>query len=149
MRKVLLLLVILSGFFITTGCSQEVEGQVSLSPKETVTKFFEYRNDKDLEKMEQLLSDDRHGVSWQLESLNSIQILSIEEDTTGKMKEDFIAYGLGKNFEKSNISVFKVEFEVDYQGGFGSGLDNGVHSWWYYLTRDSESSPWKIDDWGY
>ncbi len=149
MKKFLVLFVIFSVFLVTSGCSQGVEGQANLSAKETITKFFEYRNDKDLVKMEQLLSDNRHGISWQLENLNSIEILSIEEDTTGKAKEDFIAYGFGKNFEKSNISVFQIEFEVDYQGGFGSGLDNGVHTWWYYLTRDSESSPWKIEDWGY
>ncbi|MCT8138438.1 DUF4829 domain-containing protein [Anaerobacillus sp. CMMVII] len=149
MKRIVLCLSVLVMMGMLIGCSKSSEAQVDLSPKETIIQFFEYQNEKKLEEMEGLLSEDRKGISWELNKLRSIEILSIEEESSPEMKEQYIKYGRGKDIKESNISVFKVEFEVDYAGGFGSGLDNGVHSWWYYLTRETDTAPWKIDDWGY
>lgn len=149
MRRISILLSFFALMMMLVGCSKSAEVQGGLSPKETIVQFFEFHNGKDLLNMEPLLTEGRQGISWQLEKLNSIKILSIEEESSDQMTQQYIDYGRGKNYEKSNISVFQVEFEVDYRGGFGSGIDNGVHTWWYYLVRDSVTSPWKIDDWGH
>lgn len=46
------------------------------------------------------------------------------------------------------VKVFKVDFEANYKGGFGSGLSNGNYTWYYFVIKEKEGSDWLIDDWG-
>lgn len=49
-----------------------------------------------------------------------------------------------------NVIVLLSEFDVDSEGGDGSFEPNSTYGdWQFILIRDSKSSDWKIDSWGY
>ena len=113
------------------GCNQEDTAR-DMSADQVVKAHFKYWNEKDFSELEGTISPDRKGITWELNKLEYVKLISIKE----------------KNIGQKNEKEFEVQFEIMFKNGYGSGLSNGKYNWTYLLKRDSDSSPWLIYDWG-
>ncbi|MDA8234786.1 MAG: DUF4829 domain-containing protein [Clostridia bacterium] len=104
-----------------------------MSAEQVVREHFKHWNDKNLTKLEETLTPDRKGITWEFNNLEYVKLLSIKEKPIK-----------GQNNQKE----FDVVFNIKFKNGSGSGLSNGRFKWSYKLKKDTERSPWLIYDWG-
>ena len=136
MKKVLfILLILILGSIILGGCDSK-ESTISPTnalPEQVVRDYFKYWNDKNVSKMEELMTSNNKGISWELEKLKYVKLISINES---------------KSHQPNNQKTFNVEFEIKFKDGSGSGLSDGKVFWPYVLRMDTEKSRWLIYGWG-
>lgn len=75
-----------------------------------------------------------------------------DEEWSNRVVESYISNGNGsQNGVKSdNVIVLFSDFDVDSTGGDGSfEPDSTCTGWNWILIRDSETSGWRVDDWGF
>jgi len=131
------------------GCTRVNEQAVSsLAAEDVIKNHFKYINEKDTEKLEKTVTHAKKEVTWEFEKLEYFKLISIEEDKSEKMKDAYMSRGRGSVIKPFQVKVFKVNFEVNYKGGGGSGFSNGNYSWYYFVIKEKEGSDWLIDDWG-
>lgn len=118
-------------------------------PKQVVLNFFKYYENKDISKMENLLIKGKRGISWELNKMEYVKLLKVEEDKTDVLKNGFMSNGLGSVIKPVDVKVFRVTFDIKFDGGSGSGMTDGKYDWSYFLIKEKEDSPWLIADWGY
>lgn len=147
LKKLVIMTLIVSILTLVTGCNQDGSSG-ELEAKELLEEFFSAHNDKDIEQMNRFLTKDRQSIQWEIDKLNYIKIIEIYEDDDGEISESYLTYGRGQEINPFEVQSYRVKFEIDFEGGFGSGLTNGVHEWNYTLIKETEESKWLIDDWG-
>lgn len=75
-----------------------------------------------------------------------------DEEHSNSFIEGYISNGKGSinGISAENVIVILSNFDVDSSGGDGSLNPNSTYSAWnWILIRDSKTSKWKVDDWGY
>lgn len=75
-----------------------------------------------------------------------------DEDKSNTLVDDYLKYGLGSENGSTaeNVIVLMSNFNVGFSGGDGSFEPNSTYAdWQWILVRDSKTSKWKVDDWGY
>lgn len=75
-----------------------------------------------------------------------------DEEKSNNFIEGYMKNGKGSvnGVKAENVIVLLSNFDVDASGGDGSLNPNSAYSNWnWILIRDSETSNWRIDDWGY
>lgn len=103
------------------------------NPAELVVRnYFKYWNDKNVVKLEETLVPKRRGIDWELDKLDFVKLISIRDE----------------KYKLNNTKIYNVIFVISFKNGEGSGLSDGIHSWEFTLSRENESSPWLISDWG-
>lgn len=149
--KILTLLIITLAILV--GCSFNNEKTKEASPKEVVENYFQYYNDKDEEKLSSTLTQwhNELDMEWNFDNLESIKLLSISEEKDEMKVEDYLTNGRGSvnGVAKENVKVFKVKYKVKYKEDGKGPIDSGTYEQWYFVIRESEKSPWLIDDFGY
>lgn len=131
------------------GCTKINEQTVnSLNAEDVVKEHFKYINEKNSEKLEKTVTQAKKGVAWEFEKLEYFKLINIEEDKSDRMKNAYMSSGRGSVIKPFQVKVFKVDFEVNYKGGYGSGFSNGKYTWYYFVVKEKEGSDWLIDDWG-
>jgi hypothetical protein len=124
----------LSAPTVSPSCNIIQSDEKNKPAEQVVSEHFKYWNDKDLAKLEETMTPNRKGISWEFDKLESVRLLSIVE----------------KKSDEPNERVFIVEFEIKFKNGEGSGLSDGKYTnFAVMLRRETESSPWLIYDWGY
>jgi len=134
MKKISLLLIafLLIGFL--GGCiSNNRVNSTNISAEQVIKEHFRYWNDKNIAELEKTMTQERKGISWELNKLEYVKLISIKEK---------------KLIEQKNRKEFEVEFEVKFKNGSGSGLSDGKYTWSYMLKKETENSTWLIYDWG-
>jgi hypothetical protein len=131
---------------LTVACSTKQSN--TTNPKQVVLDFFKYYEEKNVSKMESLLTKGKRGITWELNKMKYVKLLKVEEDKTGARKNGFMSSGLGSVLKPADVKVFRVTFEIKFDGGFGSGMEDGKYDWLYFLIKEKEDSPWLIADWG-
>ncbi|OJU10347.1 MAG: hypothetical protein BGN88_02230 [Clostridiales bacterium 43-6] len=126
--------IILVFILVLVGCVKTTRPQ-GQSPEETVQLYFSYWQMKSIHKMDSLVMPQQRGADYELNKLQSIALKSCKETKNPE--------------EKSELSTMVyVEFEVNYKGGSGSGMENGVYHWSYRLVKETEEKDWMIAGWG-
>ena len=75
-----------------------------------------------------------------------------DEEKSRYITKGYLGSGKGSinNVNPENIIVLLSDFEVDSLGGDGSFEPNSTYGeWQWILIRDSKTSEWRIDSWGY
>jgi len=77
--------------------------------------------------------------------------LYYDEEKSNIEVEDYMVSGKGAvvKVEKSNIIVFFSDFNAGNCGDIGLTPNTTYTDWTWILIRDSETSEWKVDEWGY
>lgn len=148
--------IIIITMFIFVGCSSESNNKEgdskNISAQNVVENYFKYENEKNKEKLLTTLTDHwkDSNVDWGFENLDSIKLLSIEEEKNKSVKEGYLKNGRGSTngTTEDNIKVYKVKYEVKYKNDEVGPQESGTYDWWYYVIRKDENSPWLIDDMG-
>jgi hypothetical protein len=117
-------------------------------PRQVVLDFFKYYEKKDASKMESLLIKQKRGVFWELNKMKYVKLLKVEEDKTDTMKNGFMSIGLGSVLKPADVKVFRVTFDIKFDGVSGSGMTDGKYDWLYFVVKENKDSPWLIADWG-
>jgi uncharacterized protein YchJ len=129
---------ICSLLLIVGGClPKENTGTANPSAEQVVRDYFTYWNAKDLPRLEKTLAPARQGISWELDKLEYVKLISIKEINSSDNQSSDV-----------NNKKFNVEFDIKFKDGYGSGLTDGIWKWNYLLQRADPSSPWLIYDWG-
>lgn len=108
--------------------------QSSMAAEQVVREHFRYWNEKDLAGLERTMTPNKKVITWGLEGLDYVKLLSIKELAS----------------REENKKVFEVvfDFKLKNASGGASGLDNGKYTWGILLRRDNAVSPWLIYNWG-
>lgn len=75
-----------------------------------------------------------------------------DEKKSDYFSKRYIGNGKGSvnGVKAENVIVLLSDFDVDSAGGDGSFEPNSTYGeWQWVLIRDSKTSDWKIDTWGY
>lgn len=112
--------------------------------EKVIYKYFDYRSNKDIKSISNLLvnQDILNSLESEINSTEKISLINISEE-----KSESIVKAYLRNDKLSNINdvkVFKVSYEVKYKTKELSHKD-GVHNSWYFVTRKNEKSNWLID----
>ncbi|MEG6523316.1 DUF4829 domain-containing protein [Desulfotomaculum sp. 1211_IL3151] len=148
-----ILLIIVMIIFV--GCSKDSHSKVdsqSYSAQSVVEKYFQYRNEKNKDKLLTTLTEhwNAPNVVWGFENLDSIRIINIEEEKNEKVKKLYLSTGRGSinGTKENNLKVYKVKYVVKNKNDSVGPQESGTYEWWYFVIRKDESSPWRIDDFG-
>ena len=124
----------------------------SYSAQTVVEKHFQYRNEKNKEKLLTTLTKhwDNPNMKWEFENLDSIKIIDIEEERDERIKRGYLGNGRGNinGVTEDNVKVYKVKYEIKFINDEVGPQDSGTYTWWYFLIREDNKSPWLIDDFG-
>lgn len=130
---IVIVIVILTTMF--SGCTGNSN---RLTAIETVQKYFDYWNDKDLKAMRSLVYENKTDGDHQLELLNSVTLDSCMERENID-KSDWYEAWYPNPYD---FTCIDTEFTIDAKEGFI--LPNGTHAYGYWLVRESENSDWII-----
>lgn len=152
--KFIIILVIAVITFV--GCSTE-SNKVTVnsqgdSAKIVVEKHFQYKNEKNKDKILTTLTGhwNTPNIVWGFENLDSTKIISIEEEKSETVRKGYLSNGRGNinGTTENNLKVYKVKYEVMYKKNGIGPQDSGTYAWWYFVIRKDKNSPWLIDDFG-
>lgn len=130
----ILFLLIFSLIAMTACSSIGKANSTNLSAEQVVRNYFMYWNEKNVNKLEKTLSPEKQGITWEMNKLEYVKLLSIKENESATSDD--------------NQKVFNVVFEIKFKDSSGSGLSDGKWTWSYMLRRDDKNKPWLIYDWG-
>lgn len=123
---------------LLTSCSlQTSTDNSSISAEQAVKDHFKWRNEKNLAKLEETLTEKRKGIQWNLDNLEYVKLLEIIEVTNS----------ITNSKPKENTKVFKVKYEIKFKEE-KEPQNSGTYEWYYFVVKEQQNSPWLIDDWG-
>lgn len=145
--------------FILTGCSLPQKkvnisnsDKLKLTPKEVVENYFKYYNEKSKTGVLSTLTKwhNTPNMKFGFDSLKSINIIDITDDSTPKQKEAYMKYGRGSinGVKEENVKIYKVTYDVKLKNENYGPENSGKHTKWFIIIRTNKNSPWLIDDYG-
>lgn len=145
--------------FILTGCSllqKKVNisnsDKLKLSSKEVVENYFKYYNEKSKTGVLSTLTKwhNTPNMKFGFDSLKSINIIDITDDSTPKQKEAYMKYGRGSinGVKEENVKIYKVTYDLKLKNENHWAENSGKHTKWFTVIRTNKNSPWLIDDQG-
>lgn len=131
--------------FMVIGCSQKEAGQghdFVVSIDESV-KFSKVEID-----------DAINCVNEKFKDFKGCKLTKLwyDEERSNDFMEGYFTSGKGavNGVKAENVIVLLSDFDVDSSGVDGSLNPNSTYNDWnWILIRDSKTSEWKVDDWGY
>ncbi|WP_042274580.1 DUF4829 domain-containing protein [[Clostridium] dakarense] len=143
MKKVISFFSIILIVFSLVGCNQL--GKTN-DAKVTIGKSVKF-SEKEIEDAIECVKD-------KFKSFQGCDLTDLwyDEDRSNTLVDDYLKYGLGSENGSTaeNVIVLMSNFNVGSSGGDGSFEPNSTYSdWQWVLVRDSKTSKWKVDDWGY
>lgn len=118
-----------------------------IEPDEVIRRHIQALNEKNRKNAEMYLVKDRRNImNWQFESQKSIRLISITSINDPEFINNYTSTGRGSISHPADVRVFKVELIKEYDST--SIITKDVNIWYYYVIKQTASSPWLIDDWG-
>lgn len=112
--------------------------------KKTIYEYFSYRNNKEVEKLKELLvnENDIDFIQSENEYLKSIKLLNIKEEKNDSLKMAYI-----KNnpiVKGKDTKIYKVKYEITYDSKSKLYNKSGTYESWYFLINTYKDN-WLID----
>ena len=142
MRKITILLCIILSVFSLVACKQADKTDAVITEIEQSTKFNE-------EEITKAIDTVKNNFNFKGCTLTKVWY---NEEKSNYFTKGYLATGKGSinNVTSENVIVLLSNFDVDSLGGDGSFEPNSTYGdWQWTLIRDSKTSDWKIDTWGY
>ncbi len=114
--------------------------------EQVVRDHFRWQNERDLTRLQRTVTPDRRSIAWDLGNLQYVRITSIAADNSAV--QGYMTNGRGSVKHPAAVKAFKVVYEVRYLDDSKAAQRNGTYTWWYFVTKETQFSPWLIDDWG-
>lgn len=110
-----------------------------------IYQYFNYRNKKDIKSIEKLLlnKEDLNIMRSDNDSLKSIKLINVKEEKNESIKKAYLKNNY--SVADKNTKIYKVKYEVIYESRSTLSNKSGTYDCWYFLTRSSDDSAWKID----
>ena len=119
---------------------EEYPNPMDLSAEEVVINHFKYKNEKKLNLLKTTVVDKYKRTDWELNTLDYVEILSINEVVEDIIPSDYHAEGA------YDFKLFEIEYEINFKKE--TTQTSGVYVWAYHVIKETEDSPWLITDWG-
>lgn len=113
--------------------------------KNVIYQYFNYRNKKDIESIKNLLlnKEDINIMQSDNDYIKSIKLINVEEEQNESIKKAYLKNST--SIADKNTKIYKVKYEVIYDSKSTLSNKSGIYDCWYFLTRFSYQSSWKID----
>jgi len=125
--------------------------KVVAPPEAVVTQWFECFKNKDIDGIEKLLPEYRHGINYDMDHLLGLELLRCEEvkNPNDRRFYYFAEHGYKNAYGKAIVeTTFVIEYD-DSGNNAGFGPGKSTHFWGFNLVQEIEDSQWRIFDWGY
>jgi hypothetical protein len=134
------------GAFILLAIFSAICNEKQMTPEQTITKYFEYWNSKNLKGMNTLTGS--QGTEYFLERQDYVKLNKISECSKAVMncyKDDTKRF-LERPYK---IRYLCVNFDYKYKPGMGGPMNNANYNWTYCLTKEKPNGRWVIRSWGF
>jgi len=134
--------------WVLLGCGNPGSGYKEIPPEEVIRRHIQFLNEKNVDAAEScLVKDRRNQIDWQFDFQKSIRLISLTEETNPDVAKSYMETGRGSITHPAKLKVFLVEIQREYNSeAFYFEADRD--KWHYFVVRQTEESPWLIDDWG-
>lgn len=136
--------------FITIFClfCRETD---TISPEQKVKDFFSLWAKKDTTGINNYLTNwhKTPNNTWEFNKLALVIVLYVKDCTTPKNKEIYLKYGRGRITHPHDLKIFCVGLYFLCKKGQICSVNNEIYNWTVTIIKETKSSEWLIDDWGY
>ena len=115
----------------------------STKPEDVVSNFFSSYAAKDLTSMQSLLVESRGDVEFELDALESIELIKCSDITNESNPP--MTFTDDRYIDAYDRAIVEVTFSIR---GSSSSKPSGTYTWWYKLVKEAEASDWLIFEWG-
>ena len=105
----------------------------SIAARQVIEEYFKNWNAKNITEMEKRMTPNKKGIDWGFDAIDYVKLIDVNERYSR---------------EGPGTKTFNVVFEIKYEKGKSTPIDEGTIHWGYLLKRDNANSPWLIYDWG-
>lgn len=135
MKKILIIIVCV---FILCGCTTKPnEETTNLTALETAELYFQYWNEKDVEKLNSLQIKRDYDFAYNLD-IDEVKIISAELISNPTWVDEWYENPV-------EITEVQVIYNLSYKDGIVTGPENdGENQLNIYLVKEVEDGPWKI-----
>lgn len=128
--------------FIITVNSEKLN--VTDASKNTIYQYFNYRNNKDIERLEELLvnKEDIAFIQSENEHLKSIRLLNVKEEKNDSIKKAYIKNN--PTVKGKDTKIYRVKYEIIYDSKSKFYNKSGTYDCWYFLVNTYDDN-WLID----
>lgn len=131
------------------GISTPKSTSANLAASENVVKeHFKWWNEKNINKLNTTMTEGNKSISWNLENIDYVKIISIKEDLSSNVKKGYMENGNGKYLKPQEVKVFAVQYEIKLKDDNKGPISSGKHIQYYIVIKQSKNSPWLIDEIG-
>jgi hypothetical protein len=129
------------------GCgSSGSTGYREIPPDEVIRRHIQFLNEKNKDAAEScMVKERRNQIDWQFDSQKSIRIIDMKEEKDSAFVYSYMKTGRGSITHPAKVSVYKVSLERQFNEY--TGMED-INFWHYFVVKQTEDSPWLIDDWG-
>lgn len=138
MKKKFMVIALLLTFILTVCSLTEKKVNISnsdklkLSPKEVVENYFKYYNEKSKTGVLSTLTKWQNTPNWKFgfDSLISINIIDITDDSTPKQKEAYMKYWRGRinGVKEENVKIYKATYDLKLKNENDWSEDSGKYT---------------------
>ncbi len=114
--------------------------------KKVITDYFAALKDPDVEASNKFCTD--HFKRKGLIRIKDADLIDIAEDVGEKQKNNYLK-GRGTITEPYDVLCFQITYNIQYEDEKQATEPNGEKQKWVTLIKETETSPWKIDEMGY
>jgi len=116
------------------GPSDQFEQESSsIAARQVIEEYFKNWNAKNITEMEKRMTPNKKGIDWGFDAIDYVRLIEVNERYSR---------------EGPGTKTFNVVFEIKYEKGKSTPLEEGKTKWGYFLKRDNANSPWLIYGWG-
>ncbi|WP_026476680.1 DUF4829 domain-containing protein [Alkaliphilus transvaalensis] len=120
----------------------------TIGPEELVKHHFKLQNQNAFFRIKATVTPRHLSTNWNLNNIDEIKLLNIEEDTTGKIAEDYNSNGMGSTKNYQEVKGYVVTYALKNKVDGKSPLYSGEYNFNYVTVKKNRFSRWLIDDWG-
>ena len=113
-----------------------------------VKEHFKWWNEKNENKLKSTMTKDNSDISWELENVDYVKLISVREDLSSNVKKGYMENGNGKYIKPNDVKVFTVQYEIKLKDNNKGPLSSGKHNQYYVVIKQNKNSSWLIDEIG-
>lgn len=131
-------------FTLVVTLNSEASSSYYNESEYVIYKYFDYKNNKDLDSLSKLLldQDSIYQFESKIDNINKVSLLNIKEESNKSIINAYLR--TNTNLKSENIKIYKVSYEIKYNEE-DVNHKNGTYESWYFLTRENDKAEWLID----
>lgn len=117
-----------------------------ISPEETLQRYFDFWNNKNLNGMKSLTTE--QNIDYQLERLEYVKLNKVSEcsEAINKCNNDIVNHLNKKPYQ---TRFFCINFDFKYKEGMSGPMSSGNYNWSFLLIKENRKSKWIIKAYGW